>query len=199
MKLSLKFRHSAAFSVVEVLVVMGVIILLAGISFGMIAGIQSARMKSIAQAEIILIERALANFNAEYGDYPITEGIENNAITLSKALLGWKNFQRKSNKMVDLTDIPYDGIQAFIDPSKFIYQGEMPKSSEEMPRNIKLVDPWGQPYVYAYKDSEEWDNFSFVLYSKGPDSSDTPLPKDGVINNSFKKLAKNIDNIYLEN
>lgn len=199
MKFSLNYKHIAGFTVVEILVVMGVIILLGGISFGMISGIQSARMKSIAKAEIIVIEEALSRFHSEYGDYPITEDVENNAITLAKALLGWKIFVGKSGKMHELSNIPYEGVKAFIDPSKFLYQGKLPNSSDAKPVNIKLMDPWGQPYVYAYKDSKEWDNYSFVLYSKGPDSADVPLPADGVLNASYKNLDKNIDNIYLEN
>jgi type II secretory pathway pseudopilin PulG len=196
--LSLNCKRLAGFTVVEILVTMGVIILLAGISFGMIAGIHSARMKSIAKAEIILLEQALSRFYSEYGDYPITEGIEDNAITLSKALLGWKIFQGKSDKMVDFRNMPNEGVKAFIDPSNFLIQGRLPKSAEAIPVNVKLIDPWGQPYVYAYKDSKEWDNYSFVLYSKGSDNASTPLPEDGVLNASYKNLDKNIDNIYLE-
>ena len=38
----------------------------------------------------------------------------------------------------------------------------------------------GQPCVYAYKETKEWDNFSFVLYSKGPDQSHVELEANGV-------------------
>ena len=67
-----------------------------------------------------------------------------------------------------------------------------------IPNNIEFIDPWGQPYVYAYKESKEWDNFSFVLYSKGPDQTHVPLEANGVLTMNYKNLVKNTDNIYLE-
>ncbi|MFL2847776.1 MAG: type II secretion system protein [Coraliomargaritaceae bacterium] len=198
MKLSPNIRHHAGFTIVEILIMMGVIILLAGFAFGMTAGIQSARMKSIAKSEMALISIALSQFHTEYGDYPTTEDGESNAITLSKALLGWKIFEGRPAKLIDRSKIPYGGVKALINPSKFVYEGDLPKSTEVMPSNVRLIDPWGQAYVYAYKESKEWDNYSFVLYSKGPDKVDSPLPKDGVVNNAYKNLDNNIDNIYLE-
>jgi prepilin-type N-terminal cleavage/methylation domain-containing protein len=198
MKLSPNNSDRAGFTLVEILIVMGVIVFLAGITFGMRSGILSARMKSIAKSEIALISIALSQFHAEYGDYPITEDEENNAITLSKALLGWKIFEGRPAKFIDRSKIPYGGVKALINPSKFLYEGELPISAEEIPSNVRLIDPWGQAYVYAYKESKDWNNYSFVLYSKGPDKLDSPLPKEGVSNLAYRNLDKNIDNIYLE-
>lgn len=198
MKLSLNNRHSSGFTLVELLVVLGVIVILGGITFGMTAGIQSARMKSIAKAEIALISQSLSQFYAEHGDYPITEGKENNEVTLSKSLLGWKVFQGTPVKLVDRAKVPHGGVKALIDPSKILYEGDLPASLMKKPRNVKFIDPWGQAYVYAYKQSKDWDNFSFVLYSKGPDGADTHLPKDGVLSTRYKNFKANIDNIYLE-
>ena len=191
-------RRLAGYTLVEILGVLAVIVILAGITFGTAAGIQSARMKSIAKAEIALMTHALSRFYAEYGDYPITEGEENNAVTLSKALLGWKVFRGNPTRMVDRTDIPAEGIKAFIELSKIFYEGNLPKSEKVIPSNVKFIDPWGQAYVYAYKESKEWDNYSFVLYSKGLDRADTKLGAGGVLSTNFKNLDKNLDNIYLE-
>ena len=174
MKLFPNNRYLAGYSLVEVLVVLAVILILGGITFGTAAGIQSARMKSIAKAEIALITHSLSRFHAKYGDYPITEGAENNAITLSKALLGWKVFRGNPVQMVDLKNVPPEGVTSFIELSKILYEGKLPLSDKIMPKNIQFIDPWGNAYVYAYKESKEWDNFSFVLYSKGPDGADVP-------------------------
>lgn len=198
MKLFPNYRCLVGYTLVEVLVVLAVIVILAGITFGTAAGIQSARMKSIAKAEISLISKSLSRFHAKHGDYPITQGIENNAVTLSKALLGWKVFQGNPVQMVDLKEAPSDGIRPFIELSKLLYEGDLPYSDKMIPSNVRLIDPWGNAYVYAYKESEEWDNFSFVLYSKGSDGADVKLEADGVLSTSFKNLNKNMDNIYLE-
>ena len=63
---------------------------------------------------------------------------------------------------------------------------------------MQFIDPWGNPYVYAYKESKNWDNYSFVLYSKGPDGTDEKLESNGVLTTRLKNFGKNIDNIYLE-
>ena len=199
MKLFPNNRPLAGYTLVEVLLVLSVIIILGGITFGTAAGVQSARMKSIAKAEISLINDSLLSFHATHGDYPITEGIENNAITLSKALLGWKIFQGNPAKMVDLDHVPPEGVTSFIELSKIYYEGNLPMSDKLMPNRVRLIDPWGNAYVYAYKESSEWDNFSFILYSKGPDGADVKLEADGILREKFKNLDKNIDNIYLEN
>ena len=86
----------------------------------------------------------------------------------------------------------------FIELSKILYEGNLPLSDKIIPSNIRFLDPWGNAYVYLYKESKAWDNFSFVLYSKGPDGADAKLGSDGVLSNEFKNLDKNIDNIYLE-
>lgn len=198
MKLFPYNRSFAGFTLVEVLLVLSVILILGGITFGTAAGVQSARMKSIAKAEIALITEALFRFHASYGDYPITVGIENNAITLSKALLGWKIFQGNPAQMVDLKDVPPEGVTSFIELSKILHEGNLPNSDEIIPSNVRFIDPWGNAYEYAYKESKEWDNFSFVLYSKGPDGAAVKLEANGLLGTKFKNLDKNIDNIYLE-
>ena len=57
-----------------------------------------------------------------------------------------------------------------------------------------LLDPWGQPYVYAYKTQTPWNNASYVLYSAGPDGIDSPALQPG----GFPDVAPaaNLDNIH---
>lgn len=186
------------YTLVEVLVVLAVILILLGITFGTFAGIQSARMKSIAKGELALISQSLSRFQAKYGDYPITEGIEKNSITLSKALLGWKIFDGNPPRMVDLKDIPLEGLSSFIELSKISYSGNLPFSHKIMPKNIRFIDPWGNDYVYFYKDTKDWDNFSYILYSKGPDGKHGKIETSGLLNAKFKNEYSNMDNIYLE-
>jgi len=100
--------------------------------------------------------------------------------------------------MVDLKDVPPEGVTSFIELSKILYEGNLPFSDKIIPSNVRFIDPWGNAYVYAYKESKEWDNFSFVLYSKGPDGADVKLESNGVLSTRFKNFGKNIDNIYLE-
>ena len=63
MKLFPNNRYLAGYTLVEVLLVLSVILILGGITFGTAAGVQSARMKSIAKAEIALITESLFRFH----------------------------------------------------------------------------------------------------------------------------------------
>ncbi|MAV39040.1 MAG: hypothetical protein CML12_00470 [Puniceicoccaceae bacterium] len=191
-------RKEVAFTIVELLVVLAVIVILAGITFGTATGVQTARMKATARAEIMLISQSLERFHSIYGDYPITAGPEDNAITLSKALLGWKEFKGKPLKFVDRSPRSKLKVEALIDPTKVRYEGDVPEDIKRKPVNVRFTDPWGQPYVYAYKDSKEWNNYAFVLYSKGPDGVAELLPTDGVYNQNYKNLETNIDNINIQ-
>lgn len=191
-------KKEQAFTIVELLVVLAVIVVLAGITFGTAAGVQTARMKATARAEIMLISQSLEDFRSVHGDYPVTAGPEDNAITLSKALFGWKEFQGKPLKLVDRSPKSKVKVEAFIDSTKVMYEGDLPEDLKRKPVNVRFMDPWGQPYVYAYKDSKEWDNFAFVLYSKGPDGLSEALPKNGVYNPNHKNLETNIDNIIIQ-
>ena len=79
MKLFPNIRSLAGYTLVEVLGVLAVIVILAGITFGTVAGIQSARMKSIAKAEIALITQSLSRFHTKY------------VPSLSNAVSGWRS------------------------------------------------------------------------------------------------------------
>lgn len=187
-----------AFTIVELLVVLAVIVVLAGITFGTASGVQTARMKATARAEIMLISQSLEDFRIAHGDYPVSVGPEDNAVTLSKALFGWKEFRGEPLKFVDRSPRSKLKVEAFIDPTKVLYEGDLPEDLKRKPLNVRFIDPWGQPYVYAYKDSKEWNNFAFVLYSKGPDGLSEALPANGIYDQNYKNLETNIDNIIVQ-
>jgi hypothetical protein len=65
-----------------------------------------------------------------------------------------------------------------------------------------LLDPWGNPYRYAYNPGATWKSSSFVLLSAGPDGTATlPIPGDGLIGAAYEAVLAdgrppNLDNIY---
>jgi hypothetical protein len=60
----------------------------------------------------------------------------------------------------------------------------------------QLLDPWGVPYQYRYDPEDAiWENFSYVLFSVGPNGIYTDVTAEGQINDSG---AGNQDNIYAE-
>lgn len=138
----------AAFTLLELLSVVTIIALLAGIGLG--AGRRAAESGRIARAkaELAVLGAALENYRRTYGDYPRTE----DGAQLLRALLGRRG---------PVTDAGING-RPLIEPARFTVAGDI------------LLDPWGRAYLYAYKTISPWSNSSYVLYSAGPDGRENP-------------------------
>ena len=138
----------AAFTLLELLSVIAIIALLAGIVIG--AGRRAAESGRIARAkaELAVMGAALENYKRIYGDYPRTE----DEAQLLRALLGRRG---------PVADTVITG-RTLIEAARFTIAGDV------------LLDPWGRAYVYAYKTAAPWSNSSYVLYSAGPDGRENP-------------------------
>lgn len=195
-----KFRRSKrqAFTLIELLMVIAVILILAGITFGITRGVQNAQARTRAKAELASIAQSLEQFKSTNGDYPWVRGEPEE---FAKALLGWMEFERSDNgaRFVekDSDDVPPGGPKSFIDPTKLNFTGALPDTPDQVPQ-IEFIDPWGNAYIYLYKDSAagEWNNFGYVLYSSGADGRDTPVDDDGILEQSDRDIPENADNIY---
>ena len=67
-----------------------------------------------------------------------------------------------------------------------------------------MVDPWGNAYVYLYKNPEnpnQWENFGYILFTIGADEKASSSGIDearGVMDDeNFRSAEDNIDNILL--
>ena len=58
------------FTLIELLMVIAVILILAGITFGVSRGVQNAQARTKARAELATIAQAIEQFKSRYGDYP---------------------------------------------------------------------------------------------------------------------------------
>src|SRR6185503_13972999 len=76
------FRGGAAFTILELLIVMTIIIILAGLTIATMGYAQNKSRRSRAEAEIAAISAALENYKADNGVYPSdgnTDGLKPNA------------------------------------------------------------------------------------------------------------------------
>ena len=187
--------------------VIAVILILAGITFGISRGVQNAQARAKAKAELAIISQGLEQYKSVNGDYPWVTGRNEvaRAREFAKALLGWTEFNQSMDadgkitiEYEDKVVVPSSGPRAFIDPEKLSYSGTLPIDSDVMPTSLNFTDPWGNVYIYKYRTAAfgAWDNFGYVLYSKGSDSSHVTVSSDGVLDTAFRQNSKNVDNIY---
>lgn len=157
----------AAFTLLELLSVLTIIALLAGIGIG--AGRRAVESGKIARAkaELAVLGAALETYRRMHGDYPRTD----DAAQLLRALLG----RRGPVAGADIAG------RALIEPDRFTITGGV------------LLDPWGQAYVYAYKTTTPWNNPGYVLYSAGPDGRENPRLLAGGFPDAG--AAENADNL----
>ena len=216
------YRHSLSkrqqgFTLIELLMVIAVILILAGITFGISRGVQNAQARAKANAELATISQAIEQFKSRYGDYPWHDSTtgdypnssgEVTSEMLLYALTGRLIMKRNSTGKIDVNHVSDDLDNAdveknpkFLDHTKFSTSGK-----ENEPTALK--DPWGEPYVYWYKredtenakidnpTSKGWDVFGYHLYSKGPkgDSANNAIKakinnSSGVFDDDFRDVA----------
>lgn len=161
-------RYRQAFTLLELLAVIALIAILAGIVIGVGRRASGAGKTARAKAELAALGAALEAYKFTFGDYPRTD----DEVQLHRALLGRRG---------PASDATITG-RVFIETARFTIAGDV------------LLDPWERPYVYTYKSTAPWNNSSYVLYSIGSDGSDSPALLAG----GFPDVAPaaNADNIY---
>jgi prepilin-type N-terminal cleavage/methylation domain-containing protein len=180
-----RFRRKEAFTLIELLLVIAVILLLAGITFGITKGVQNAQARAKAKAELATISQALEQFKNRYGDYPWHDSndgsypaplapnqAEKPNVMLLYALTGRLVMERDTSGKV-VVDKVGDSLkdEAVLDKPKFIDHKKFSTYDRSDDQPVALLDPWGNPYIYWYKWENtpgDWDVFGYHLYSMGP-------------------------------
>lgn len=205
-----------AFTLIELLMVIAVIMILAGITFGVFTGVKNAQTRTAAKAELAALTQALEQFKVRNGDYPWVDGdpskAEENGKILFQALVGWMQFSGSgtSTQFESKTSVPATGPVAYIDISKLTYADPSQPDAlnpeinpASAPSSYVFLDPWGNPYVYLYgksaSDPDAWEIFGYHLYSRGVDGVDLAVGFDassGIMQASHREADENVDNIY---
>ena len=191
--------------------VIGIIGILVAITFGIADGVRDTQGRAKARAELALMVQALESFKSKHADFPWAEPDEDeSAKELFKALAGWKKFDYSTPDSTEFADkttseVPAQGPKPFLDISKLNYiETGAPEdfnpeiSGNTLPDSHLFIDPWNNPYRYYYKTGSggDWENFGFVLYSMGPDGEHSPVDTDGILTETIRNDALNLDNIY---
>lgn len=188
-------RRPAGFTLLELLAVIALIVVLTGIVIG--AGRRATETGKVARAkaELAALAAALETYRAHFGDYPhaasdasATESAAGQI--LYAALLGWRGPQLGAPRFATAR-------RALIETARFA-----PARPGADAADNHLLDPWGQPYRYAYRGSADWRSASYVLCSAGPDAAATlPLPANGLIDATYESQLVdgrpiNADNLH---
>ncbi len=211
-------KRQQGFTLIELLMVIAVILILAGITFGISRGVQNAQARTKARAELATISQAIEQFKSRYGDYPWHDSNDSDypkpskpyhnevpSVMLLYALTGRLVMERQTNGEIVIRKVA-DSLDnsnvkknpKFLDHTKLSVSG-----SDSAPE--ALLDPWGNPYIYLYKWENtpgDWDVFGFHLYSTGPNGfdahtaikSEIPDKDTGVLNIDFRETA-NVEGI----
>lgn len=188
-----------AFTLIELLTVMAIIGILAGITFGVVKGVQERAAISQCRTELAALGTALESYKKQYGDYPqagsgVWIGLTSNETRLLQGLVGKRGPLGAT--------IPG---RLFLDVAKFSLNSTLDPLNATNQDSVKFQDPWGRNYFYFYK-SAGWTATSYVLLSTGPDgyafgTTATPsttnlLNANGTIKTTAASDAGAADNIY---
>ncbi|MCH8475368.1 MAG: prepilin-type N-terminal cleavage/methylation domain-containing protein [Opitutales bacterium] len=170
-----------AFSLFELLLVMGVLAVLAGISFAAYARTTERAREAQAAAEIQRLGIALEQYRNHYGDFPvILPQAEGAARLLIESLLGEHS---PTGEILEPAD------RAFLDLGDFTQESENA-------REVVAQDPWGNDWVYVYApELSEWSSPQFILYSRGRSGEHEPPTANGAFT---PQSPDNRDNVFYE-
>jgi general secretion pathway protein G len=155
--------HPAGFTLVELVVVVAIIMVLAGLTLVLLTSVQENQKVKTTKLQIALMENALAVYHSDNGNYPSNtdpEGRKGDAVLFNR--LYREGYEAKQNG----ANSPKIYLTAF-DPERNTKGGQA--WVEGGGAEVRIVDAWGESYRYRSGDSPNALNPDFDLWSCGPD------------------------------
>ena len=168
-------RSAAAFTLVELLTVIAIIVLLVGLTIGILGFAQSKAAKSKAEGQMQLLITGLMRYEKEYGEYP--EPVDNTGKGSSgaKALYQALSGDGDSYLVVGSAGGSSPSTGDVGTTGEMFVEGLDPKANKHGLVNTEyaLVDPFGQVWHYRkYMEDEISDpthNRTFDIWSVSDD------------------------------
>lgn len=141
--------NQSAFTLIEVFVVAGVIIILLGLAFPAFHSVQNSARKTQAKNDLVQIVTAVNAFYTEYGKYPLPAS----AVSDATAKFGGGTANLSGPLFNDLrgvsTTLGNTRQIVFISPPDAKDQTAPRNGIATAPANRQLYDPWGTPYFIS--------------------------------------------------
>ncbi len=169
-------RWTNAFTLIELLTVIGVMAVLVGIAIGSMRGVKERANMARTKSELAVLALALEEFKRYYGDYPqtgpslansqrvtlapanglsggpglqTTQAILFNALTGAYGVTGLLGGRVNGPMFVDLSKLPIENSLTTTVLNTLGVPTGTPPSKPTV--NTAFVDPWGNRYLYFYK------------------------------------------------
>jgi len=138
------------FTLAELLTILAIIAILAGLVFSVATGVFEKGDRSRGESELQVISVALETYRSRFGDYTDIE-------TPRELFEALKGKLAPDRTLLDKAFPPLLGVGKF---------------SFEDGENPELLDPWNEPYVYRYiQPDNQARQSAYRLFSKGPDGN----------------------------
>jgi prepilin-type N-terminal cleavage/methylation domain-containing protein len=160
MKQTSRFQSLRGFTIVEILIVMTIILILAGLIIGSFAFVKAKQRNHQAEIQINLLEKAIEDYQLDNSDYP------------GDADAGGSTGTGESNML--FRALYFDGFEAGDDGSASIYLSELDPLNDThnwidgTGATSTIIDPWGAEY--RYRRGTGAMNPDFDLWSIGQDN-----------------------------
>lgn len=191
-----------AFTLIELLTVIAIIGILAGITFGIAKGVQEKSAISNARTELATIATALDAYKRQYGDYPqtgaATQAAPDPTTAITTAAAQAKFFNALAGKLGPRMTAMNGKIFLTL-AQHSLETTNLPDSTNDTEVANALLDPWGRRYYYYYKDHtavNNWSQPSYILFSGGPDGVSGVTVNAGTGVENTTAADKAADNIY---
>lgn len=197
-------RTLAAFTLIELMAVITIIVILAGLVVGGLGFVNERQAKEKAKVQLALITRALEEYKLDIGSYPPTANVSGNLTTNgsnnSSALytaLFYEGFEFNKTATPPANWVKTVGSNTAFPKATKIYLPELDPTSSKQgwvdpvtgavpPLTALIKDPWGNQYCYRTATNEAG---SANTASQNPDFDLWSMGKDGKSNAADPSLT----------
>ncbi|MCR5184428.1 MAG: type II secretion system GspH family protein [Opitutales bacterium] len=200
-----------AFTLVEILVTISVIVVLVSITLGLAGPVSRAINNSNAKTQRDRLVLGLGQFKNTYGEFPMAPS-EGSAQVWNELLIDSLRGDRilvRKNGMMQV--VAYNDTRKNAERRAFVELSNFTLDEDDTDSAKAILDPWENPWAYRYnhivagKAGKVWKSPTFVLVSPGAEFND-PVNEDsdyfadelestGVIDNEDYFLLERADNI----
>jgi len=196
--------RAAGFTLIELIIVITIIVMLAGLIVGAFGFVRDKQARDQAQLQIALLSRAIQEYELDMGAMPGQAVNTNDGFTDIYGGIEATGSEGDYSEVL-YTALFYEGYEFSTNPDRLdnrnikattIYLSELdpnnnrqgwlnPTTGEDPPEELKILDPWGNNYLYRVGRLANGDlnsdamNPDFDLWSSGKDGrTQTPPPYD---------------------